>query len=266
MPALWSGTLSFGLVSVPVEVIPAIRPHRSGFHLLHAKDNARLRRRMWCPNERTYVHPEHMLRAYAADSRQVVVSQSELAELAPRRSETIEILQFVDAAEIPPLYYDRPYYLLPTRNTHKPYRLLVEAMEQTGKVGVAKFVMHQREHLAAVRTVNGALCLLLMHFADEVLEADEVAPAAQDAPAAKREPIEQAVGKLAAHFDPKRYTDEYQQRIDRLIERKRRDQGTVQAPAAAGEEAPEGQEQAPPDLMTVLEESLARTAGKKGHK
>src|SRR4051812_10515240 len=174
--SMWSGSISFGLVNVPVKLFIAVREKNIHFHMLHDQDHARLRRKMVCEADGKEVHPEHIVRGYEiAPDRYVIVNDRELEALAPKASRSIEIHDFVDIDEIDPLYYDRPYYLAPGEHATKSYRLLVEAMQKSKKVAIATFVMREKEYLAALRPVNGVICLTTMHFSDEVLPARDVA-------------------------------------------------------------------------------------------
>jgi DNA end-binding protein Ku len=138
--ALWKGTVSFGLVAVPVQILPAIRSHRTAFRMLHAEDNSPVQRKMLCPEENVFVHPEHQQRGYPLpDGGHVIVLDSELKELEPKRSEDIEIESFVDLGQVDPVFFDRPYYVLPA-GPEKPYRLLVEALADSNKAGIAKLL------------------------------------------------------------------------------------------------------------------------------
>ncbi|MFP4355481.1 MAG: Ku protein [Phycisphaerae bacterium] len=259
--AMWKGTISFGLVAVPIQILPALRSHRSAFHMLHAKDNSPVQRRMICPAENVFVHPEHQQRGYpVGDDKYVVVEDEEVKQLEPKRSETIEIESFVDLDEVDPVYFDRPYYILPT-GPAKPYRLLVEALGESNRAGIAKFVMHAREHLVALRAVGDALCLQMLRFADEIRPGDDVAPdegklAKKDIDAMTRE-----MKKLYGDFEPGMIEDRYQKRIDKLIKKLRKTEGTVSPPGSATEEAPQVEHQPARDLIAVLEESLAEARG-----
>src|SRR5262249_22643533 len=152
----------------------------------------------------------------------VVVSQEELDAVAPEGSRTIEIRDFVDLDEIDPVYYDRPYYLAPGEHAGKSFRLLVDAMTRTKKVGVAKFVMRNKEYLAALRPVDGALCLDTMHFGEEVVKTEAVPGLPAQAKAGDRElkAAEQLIASLSSKFDPANYRDEYRDRVMELVQRK----------------------------------------------
>ena len=260
---IWSGTVSFGLVSIAVELVPATRSHRTGFHLLHARDHARVKRKMVCPEEDVVVHPEHTVLGYEfSPDHFVAVQESELEGLEPKRSRTIEILHFVDAGEMHPFHYDRPYYLVPSGDA-KPFRLLTRALDESGKAGIAKFVLHAREHLVALRTINGALCLFTLHFASDLAPDEDLAAEAEpDKAQVKRMSAE--MGGMSGPFDPGQHTDAYQKRVDALLAEKIRSGAVVEAPATDEEEDEDAEEPGQTDLVAALEESLAKTRDRKG--
>lgn len=262
---IWSGLLTFGLVSMPVTMVTAVRSRRSSFHLLHRTDHSRLQRRMYCPEHGTYVHPEHMLRgAEVEPGKHVIVLDSEIEAIEPKRSKSIEVTQFVDADEISPLYYDRPYYLVP-KGAEKPYRLLVETLADLNKAGLAEFVLHARERLVAVRSIDGVLCLVLLHYQQELQDVQDVLPEAE-AQDRDVEAIRKAIAKCSAPFKPGDLEDKYQQRVDQLIKRKQQHHETVQAPQHGEQEqgATAAEEAEDTNLMDVLEASMARAKQAKG--
>jgi DNA end-binding protein Ku len=224
------------------------------FHLLHDQDHARLQRRMVCSADGKEVHPEHMVRGYEiARDQYVVVQQEELEALQPRKTKAIEIEDFVDLDSIDPVYFDRTYYVAPQEAGTRAYRLLVEAMGRAQKVGIARFVMHSKEYLAALRPVEGMLCLETMHFADEVMPLEQVGPP----PAVKTDDRElkvaqQIIDSLSTEFEPDRYHDEYRKSVEDLIQRKAAGEQIVRPPEP--KEAPARVA----NLMEALEASLAR--------
>src|SRR4051812_29059476 len=166
--SIWTGALSFGLVNIPVKVYTAVREERVAFHLLHDQDKVRLKQKMICPEDGKEVHREHMVKGYEiSPDRYVIVSEEELEAAAPKSSRVIELQDFVDLKEIDPVFFDRPYYLAPAAHAEKAYKLLVDAMEKTGKVGIAKFTMRSKEYLAALRPSDGVIVLETMHFDNE---------------------------------------------------------------------------------------------------
>jgi DNA end-binding protein Ku len=256
---MWSGSISFGLVNIPVKLFIAVRERNIHFHMLHDQDHARLQRKLVCSADGKEVHPEHIVRGYeVAPDQYVIVQDRELEALAPKASRTIEIKDFVDLDEIDPLYYDRPYYLAPGEHAAKSYRLLVEAMTKSKKVAIATFVMRQKEYLAALRPVNGVICLTTMHFSEEVLPAREVA-GVSDVKVDEREVkmAQHLVDQLSAEFKPSKYHDEYQDRVMEMIDKKAKGEQIVTQPSV--QERPHRVI----NLMAALEQSLAEAKQKK---
>ena len=222
---LWSGALSFGLVNVPVQLVSAARDLDYHFHQLHAKDKRRIEQRRYCSKEDVEVGWEEVARSYDLDGKQVVLSDEELGSVEPRKTRTIEIEAFVPAAEVDPIYFDHPYFLVPAgeaEGTLRAYRLLVEVMDREERVAIGRFVMRTKEYLAAIRVRDGALALSTMRFADEVRPTSQV-PAGGRKPA--REQLDNAVAvieELSTEWDPERYEDCYRERLRKVIDRKRK--------------------------------------------
>jgi DNA end-binding protein Ku len=259
---LWSGVLTFGLVSLPVSIISALASTRRPFHLLHKSDHSRVARRMLCPKDGKTVEPEHFLRGFeVAPDRYVVIRDSDIQAIEPNRSKNIEITDFVDLAEIDPLYFDRPYYIIPQQGAEKPYRLLVETLAELKKAGIAEFIMHAQQHLVAIASLDGALCLLRLHFQQSIVDAKELAPA-QQADAADEKVIRQVIEKMTSKFDPEKFRDVYQEQVERLIAQKKKKHQTVTVPKTAGEEEPAEGGEGGEDLISALEESLAKARRK----
>jgi len=221
----------------------------------------RLQRRMVCPKDGKEVHAEHVVKGYeVSPGRYVVVQERELEAAAPRKSKTIEIEDFVELDEIDPVYFDRPYYVVPTEQGVKPYRLLVEAMERSKKVGVARFVMRNKEYLCALRPQEGALVLETMHFDDEVIPVGDVDGVPHKAKADDRElrMASQLIDSLTTTFKPEKYHDTYREAVKALIEQKAEGAEVVEQPAV---EAKTGRAT---NLMAALEASLAQAKGAAG--
>lgn len=253
---IWSGSISFGLVTIPVRLFTAVREKRLHFRTLHDQDNAPLKQKMVSSVSGKEVHPEHQIKGYEIEKdRFVIIEQDELEAAAPKRTKAIEILDFVELGEIDPLFFDRPYYVAPKPEGAKPYKLLVDAMEKTGKVGIAKVVMWNREYLAAIRPLGGALVMETMHFNDEVIPADRVAGLEVKAKVDDRElkMATQLIGSLTTAFKPEKYKDEYREQIMSLIEKKAA--GEEIHTVATTEKEGAGRTR---NLMAALEESLAK--------
>jgi DNA end-binding protein Ku len=260
--AIWSGAISFGLVTVPVKLYTAVSSKTVRFHQLHAKDGVRIQQKRWCPADEQEVAYEDIVKGYEiAPDRYVVIDQEELDALERSRSSTIDIEEFVDQSEIDPILYDHPYYLAPGTGGQKPYKLLVEAMREANKVAIARFVLRSKEKLVAIRASGDALLLETMIFVDEVLPADrldEMPDESVETNDRERAIAEQLIESLAGPFEPEKYHDTYREEVLALIERK-----------AAGEEisiqpAPEERPTEAADLMSALQASLEEVRKRTG--
>ncbi|GAM08626.1 hypothetical protein OR1_00898 [Geobacter sp. OR-1] len=249
LQGIWSGTISFSLVAIPVQLVRAVAPGRISFHLLHSTDYAPLARRMYCPQQEELVPPEEIIRGYElAPDHYLPITNEELESVSPERSRTIEIIDFIDMAEVDPVYYDRPYYLVPLKGGEKSYRLLAEVMRQTNRAGLARFVLAEREYLVAVKSTQGALTLITLHYSEEVLPV--AVPVAGESAAGGKDRIKGSIEKMMTEFDPGKYADSRRAKILALLKTKAEETGPVTAPQTA-EEA-----EGPPDLMAALEEAI----------
>ncbi|MHB1538745.1 MAG: non-homologous end joining protein Ku [Solirubrobacteraceae bacterium] len=258
-PPLWSGSLSFGLVNVPVTLQSAVRDRSIRFHLLHEPDLSPVRTRRVCTQEGVEVPPEEILKGYELDDGTLVLlTDEELEAAAPRRSRAIEIERFVADADVDPLHYERSYLVAPRgEGAVRAYLLLAETMRESGRVALGRFVMRARERLVAIRSDGDGLALSTMRFADELRGVEEIAPSG-GAKRPGRLAVERAVAlieELSVDFEPEQYRDEHRAHLERIIERKRRGEEVLQPRAV--EERPT----VAPDLMGALEESLARVRG-----
>jgi DNA end-binding protein Ku len=253
--AIWTGAISFGLVNVPVKLYSATSPKSVRFHQISSKTGARIRQKRVDPTTDEEVPYEEIVKGYEiTPDRYVLIEPEELESLDPKATKTIDIEDFVDLSEIDPIYYDHSYYLAPTAGGAKAYRLLLDAMRESGKVGIGLVVLRSKQQLCALRPNGDVLTLSTMLFGDEVLSPDRLdeLDAISEAPASDRElaMAQQLIDSLSREFDPSKYHDEYRERVLELIEKK-----------AAGEEIavqPEAEETtAAPDLMAALEASLA---------
>ena len=253
--ALWSGTLTFGLVTIPIKLYPAVQRRTVRFNQLDGEDHSRIQQRRVNARTGEEVPYERLVKGYElAPDRYVVITPEELDSLDPKRSRTIEIEDFVDVSQIDPILYDAPYYVAPAEGGVKPYRLLLDAMAETNRVGIARIVLRTKEHVVALRPTGPVLEMSTLLFADEVVDPakiEELEAAAQVEPV-KREldDAKQLIGSLAAEFDPSRYKDEYRERILDLIERKAQGE-QIEVPAAVETAA-----NPVPDLMSALKASL----------
>ena len=254
--AIWSGSISFGLLNVPVKLYSATSKQTVSFKELREGDGSRVRHKRVAEEDGEEVPYEKIVKGYELSPDQyVVLTREELEELDPKRTRAIEIQDFVDLDEIDPIYFDQPYYLGPDAGAEKAYTLLVKAMEEAHKVAIARFVLRNKEHLAAIRPMDGVLTMATMRFADEVVKPDDldgVLPD-EDSKIDKRE-VEMAkklIDSLAADFEADKYRDEYREELLDLIERKAKGEDIV---VQASEEPKPTKA---PDLMAALEESLA---------
>jgi DNA end-binding protein Ku len=254
--ALWSGTISFGLVSVPIELYPANRSVRVSLRML-APDGTPLSRRYFCPEEDREISNEEIVRGQEVDGRWIVVTDEELESLEPRKSRDIDLRLFVERDEIDPIFFDRAYYLAPSGDSTKAYRLLAQTMEQTGRAGVATFVMRSKEYLVALVAENGLIRAETMRFADEVrTPADVGLPEAARASPERVAALEKAIRGLEEDaIDEAEMVDRNAARLLAVIEQKRAEGSDViraEAPARRDEEV-----EGVIDLMEVLKRRLA---------
>jgi DNA end-binding protein Ku len=262
--SIWSGAISFGLVNVPVKLFSAVSRKTVRFNQLNQETGNRIQQKRVDPETGEEVPYEQIVKGFElTKDRYVVITPDELDALDPERTRTIDIEDFVDLEDIDPVYYDHPYYLVPDKGAAKAYGLLLNAMEASGKVAIARVVIRSKEALVAIRPAGDLLMMETMIFHDEVVPHDELddLPEAKDLKASDRElkMAQQLIDSLSSEFDPSRYRDEYRDKVLDLIERK-----------AAGEDiAVQPEAPAPakvPDLMAALEASLAAVKDDDGGK
>jgi DNA end-binding protein Ku len=247
--------VSFGLVNVPVKLMTATSPKDVRFHQLHDEDFGRINQKRVCSIDGEEVDFGHIVKGYdLGGGRYVVIEPEELASIDVEATRTIDIEEFVDLAEIDPVFFEKSYYLVPDGRAEKPYALLVETMQATGKVALGRFVLRTKQYLATLRARDGVLVLATMLYADEVVDPAEFeVPTAADTAPSKKElaMAAQLVESLSGPFDPTKYTDDYREKVLSLIEAKA-DGEIITQPEVAAEKAPVV------DLMAALEASLAR--------
>jgi DNA end-binding protein Ku len=250
--AMWKGSVSFGLVTIPVRLFTAVKEHTVRFHRLSEDGKCRLRTRLYCPDTGKEYDFGKTARGYeVAPDQYVILDDDELEQLKPEVGRSIEIEDFVSLDEIDPAYFDKPYWLVPGEGGEKPYRLLAQALEESGRVGIARFALREKQHLCAVRVIEGGLALVTLRWHDEVTPLTEVTKV----PHGKSDPRQlalanQLVDSLVRKFDPKNYEDHFRDEVKALIARK-----------AAGERVevasePEADGGEVIDLMEALERSL----------
>jgi len=253
----WSGSISFGLVSIPVKLYSAVSRKNVRFHQVDTRTGARVRQKRVSADDGTEVAWDDIAKGYEqSDGSYVLLTDSDLASLDPKATKTIEIEQFVDLSEIDPIMYDTPYNVVPDPSTPKPYALLLQAMEESGKVAVARFVMRTKEHVAALRPLDGRLVLSTMVFADEVNDPAEhealEAVSDVDVSAKERKVAEALIDSLTESFEVEAWTDTYRQKVLDLIEA--RAGGATEV--VEGEPVEEGDDKVV-DIMAALEASIA---------
>ena len=251
--SLWSGSLSFGLVNVPVQLFSAVRDLDYHFRQLHVKDKRPIEQRRYCSEEDVEVTWEEIGHGYDLDGKQVIVTDDELASVQPRKTRTVDIEAFVDLAELDPIFFDHPYFLVPagdSEGTLRAYGLLVETLARSERAALGRFVMRTKEYLALVRSRDGALSLTTMRFGDEVRPTRPVPSGGKKKPTKKQ--VEGAVAvieELSTDWDPDRYDDCYRARLRRVIDAKRK-RRKIKVPEPSRQPSPAA------DLMEALERTL----------
>jgi DNA end-binding protein Ku len=265
---IWTGSISFGLVNIPVKLFSAVKRKNVRFNQIESETGARIKQKRVSATTGEEVDYDNIVKGFELPSGEyVIITDDELSALDPDAVKTIDLLEFVDLVEIDPLFYDSAYYLAPSPDTQKPYKLLVSAMEESGKVGIARFVMRTKQYLAAMRPVDGKLVLSTMVYADEIVAPsevelfdglDDVAVSDQEVEMAR-----QLISSLEAEFAPDKHSDTYRLAVIDLIDRKAAGEETVFAPPADDDSGG-----SVIDLMAALEASVAeakkaRTVAKK---
>ncbi|HWF34660.1 MAG TPA: Ku protein [Solirubrobacteraceae bacterium] len=253
--AIWTGAISFGLVNVPVKLYAATSPKSVRFHQLSSKTGGRIRQKRVDSTTGDEVPFEDIVKGYEiTPDRYVVITPEELETLDAKATKTIDVEDFVDLVDIDPIYFDHAYYVAPATGGAKAYRLLLDAMRESGKVALARIVLRSKQQLAALRPAGDVLTLSTMLFGDEVLTPDRLdeLDSVSEAEASERElkMARQLIDSLSSDFEPAKYRDEYRERVLALIERKAGGEEIAVQPTA---EEPD----AAPDLMAALEASLA---------
>ena len=253
---IWSGSVSFGLVNIPVKLFSAVSRKNVRFNQIEAATGGRIKQKRVSAVTGEEVAYDDIVKGYElANGEYVTVTPEELDALDPGAAKTIDLSEFVDLADIDPIFYDAQYYLAPSPETQKPYKLLVTAMEEAGKVGIARFVMRTKQYLAAIRPVDGKLMISTMVYADEIVAPTEVElfDGLDDIEVADSEveTARQLISTLEADFAPEKHTDTYREAVLELIDKKAAGEETVVA--VAGEE----EVGSVVDLMAALEASVA---------
>jgi DNA end-binding protein Ku len=255
--AIWTGSISFGLVNVPVRMVSAIEEQKLHFHYVHAPDSSRIGYEKICKEEGKPVPDEEIVKAFEYEKGEYVYMTDEDFEAAAAEStKTIEIRDFVPGDSIDPIYFERTYYLAPQEGSEKVYALLVQAMERSELVAIAKYVMRDRQNLGALRVRDGVIALERMYFGDEVRPADELAPGGVEVDERELEMAGQLIESFTGEFDPDRYEDTYRDALCEIIRAKRKGE-EVHVPEQPVEE------ETAPDLLSALRASVEAAQGRR---
>jgi DNA end-binding protein Ku len=258
--SIWSGTISFGLVSIPVRMVGAVSEHALHFNLLHRKDSSPIGYEKVCKKEGKPVPDDEIVKAYEVGKGEFVELDDEDFEAARADGyHTFDISDFVEVDEIDPIYFERSYYLVPQDGGEKVYTLLVRAMEDAGLAAVGTFVMREREHLGCLRIRDGVIVLERMYFADEIRPSDDVKPGRARVSKDELEMASALIDRYTGSFDPSKYSDTYTKKLLDVIKRKQKGE-TVQV------EQPETAEEEAPDLMQALRSSIEAHGSKTAHR
>jgi DNA end-binding protein Ku len=257
--AIWTGSVNFGLVMIPVKLFTAVRENERRFHLLHKKDQGRINFVRRGSEDGHDVAWEEITRAYEYEKGQYVeISDEDFEKVNPEATQSIDIVQFVKLDEIDPVFYDKPYYLEPEKQGRHAYALLREALKKAGKVGIARVIIRTKEHLAAVKPDGDTLVLELMHFADEVVARDTYdLPRAEEVPEAEMKTALMFIDTMSGTFDAATFHDRYREEMLKVIEAK-----VQHKPLPEAKPRPRAAEGVV-DLMDVLRKSREQTQGQR---
>ena len=260
MRAIWKGSISFGLVNIPIALYPAVRKEELRFRLLRAKDLSPVNYKRVAEKDGREVPWDEIVKGYEYEKgKYIVLKDDDFQRVDLEATQTVDIQDFVDQEEIDPMFFYKPYYLEPQKGGDKAYVLLRNALRETGKVGIAKVVIKTRQYLAGVKAEDTVLALELMHFADELIESDKLNIPKKIEPGKRELDMATALVKsMSSKWDPKKYRDDYREALMEVIEEK------VEAGGKEIEEKP--RKKAPPstkviDLVSVLQESLNKAQG-----
>lgn len=259
--AIWSGSIVFGIVNIPVQMFPAVRDHDIHFNQISLKEKKRIRYKKVAEGGDREIPADEIVKGWqVGKGHYVVLDDGELEKLAAHKTHTMDIVDFVALDQIDPLYFDQPYYLAPAENAGRSFDLFFKALEQSGRVAIAQWVMRTKEILGAIRPLNGGLCVETMRYADEVVKPEEVG-AKHHVEVKERELAiaRQLIDAMSADFDPTKYKDEYRERVLAYLDQKAKGEGELVIDEDWGDQpARTGKVM---DLMAALEESLKSAGG-----
>src|SRR5258706_5054639 len=255
MASLWSGYLTFGLISMPVRLFAGARGERVSFNMLHRDDLSRVRQQLICAEEDKPIERSETVKGFEyRKGEYIVIEPEEIKKIEPKTAKAMEILEFVKANEVDPIYFESSYYLMPEEAGRRPYALLEKALENTGYIGVAKLTMHNREYTVLLRPYEGGILLHTIYYQDEIREVEGFGPVETEIKPAEVKVANQLIEALAGPWEPEKYHDTFQDQLKELIKAR-----------LEGKEAPEVEKPKPikpvTDLMEALKQSLAATEG-----
>jgi DNA end-binding protein Ku len=255
--SVWTGYLTFGLISMPVRLYSGARGERVSFHMLHRDDQVRVKQQLVCPEEDKVVGRDEIVKGYEyRKGEYVVIEPDEIKKIEPQTAKAMEILEFIPADEVDPIYFETSYYLMPEEAGRRPYALLTRAMEETGHVALAKLTMHNREYTVILRPYKNGLMLHTMYYQDEVRQVENFGRTEAELKEAEIKVAEQLVKALAGKFDPAKYHDTFEDNLKALI------QARLEGKEVTPVEKP--RKLAPvADLMAALKQSLDQMEKKK---
>ncbi len=258
--ALWKGSISFGLVNIPIELHTAVRDHRPRFRMLHAKDKSPVRFERVCIRDGHPVAWEDLVKGFEYEKGHfVVLTKEDFQAAALEKTRTVDIVDFVKAEEIDDRFFETPYYLVPTKGGERAYALLREAIRESGRIGIAKFILRDAQHLAALEVIQNALVLTVMRFADELVDTSQFEfPADSGIRKQELDMAKALVNSLAAEWDASKYNDQYRENLMRII------QGNVKGRHVELAPSEEPRQAEVVDLMERLRRSLAQSGGGGG--
>ena len=255
--SVWSGYLTFGLISMPVRLYSGARGSRISFHMLHRDDNTRIKQQLYCPNDERVVERDEIVKGYEyRKGEYVVVEPDELKKIEPKTSKAMEILEFVPADEVDPIYFDVSYYLMPEEAGRRPYALLAKTLEESRMIGIAKLTMHNREYTVVLRPYRKGILLQTIYYADEVRELEQFGSEDVEVRAGEMKVAHQLVKALEGKFEPEKFHDTFEENVKKLIKAKLEGKEIT----AVEKHKPKAQVV---DLMDALKQSLASMEGKR---
>jgi DNA end-binding protein Ku len=255
--SVWSGYLTFGLISMPIRLFSGARGEHVSFHMLHREDNARVKQQLICSEDGQVVDRSDIVKGYEyRKGEYIIIEPDEIKKIEPRTAKSMEILEFVKTDDVDPIYFESSYYVMPEEAGRRPYALLTKALEQSKYVAIAKITMHNREYTVFLRPYEGGMMLHTMYYSNEVRAIDSFGAPDVELKDAEVKVANQLIEALAGEWDPDKYHDTFQENLKKLIETKL-EGGTVQEVEKPKKMAPVV------DLMAALKASLAEMEGKK---